>query len=104
MGAEGLRCISYPNINKKMHFHELEMHFLPKSELDCIDASKQSGRRRDHGNPINRIFFLMLNFLSKEFYKIHDKTTFHVATYIVSDYHIILLKYFSYDAEKNHFI
>ena len=76
----------------------------------------QSGRRRDHGSapvitspaapviPINRIFFLMLNFLSKEFYKIHDKTTFHVATYIVSDYHIILLKYFSYDAEKIHFI
>ena len=42
MGAEGLRCISYPNINKKMHLHELEMHFLPKSELDCIDASEKS--------------------------------------------------------------
>ena len=25
-----------------MHLHELEMHFLPKSELDCIDASKKS--------------------------------------------------------------
>ena len=25
-----------------MHLHELEMHFLPKSELDCIDASEKS--------------------------------------------------------------
>ena len=70
----------------------------------CHSLVVQSGRRRDHGNPINTTFFLMLNFLSKEFYKIHDKTTFHVATYIVSDYHIILLNYFSYDAEKIHFI
>ena len=25
-----------------MHLHELEMHFPPKSELDCIDASEKS--------------------------------------------------------------
>ena len=77
---------------------------MPKSANRKRSRDHVACRSRDHGNPINRIFFLMLNFLSKEFYKIHDKTTFHVATYIVSDYHIILLKYFSYDAEKIHFI
>ena len=72
--------------------------------LSVRSATGSRERSRDHGNPINTIFFSMLNFLSKEFYKIHDKTTFHVATYIVSDYFIILLKYFSYDAEKINFI
>ena len=44
------------------------------------------------------------NFLSKEGYKVHDKTTFHGTTHIVSDYHIIWLKYLSNHAEKIQFI
>ena len=44
------------------------------------------------------------NFFSKEGYKVHDKTTFHETTHIVSDYHIIWLKYLSNHAEKIQFI
>ena len=71
----------------------------------------ETHRSRDHGSaPVITSPTKLLdqtdlpNFLSKEGYKVHDKTTFHGTPHIVSDYHIIWLKYLSYDAEKIHFI